>query len=468
MDRSKNARAPNSAGQRRRENESTETVQRQQPEKTPIMGQVRSHKWLSQQRETTTEAALCPCVVYARTAERLERAAYGEDPLTPPSSGCSSPCWSCFLSSMICNWKRPLSNQRGDIRNRYAITGSADDDELHACAHPFWTLMGNHNEVLVRERICKRFNTYPFSPGPPPVEIRRFKAQPNHPYKSPAQMQMKDKSLPRIVELPESGCTTGRSMPENLQPTKTSPETSSQQPPLATSSKRKDTPVRTPDTQQSQSPTLSSQDPRVTVADFAEPHRLSHDQKRPVGAKQFPHTVHNDPLFGIAEEIHPHTVHEDPMVQVARRLSPHQINIDSKTAAPTTRLPHNVEQDPTVNVAGEPTQHSVHNDLTTKMAGPVHDHRLSQDIIAPVSTQAVPHSVHDDQTVGMQGPGQPASHPLSGDPTVKVDKGEPKQHAMHSSAATLAPENKKPTPHPLIGDIGRSSTAPAPLEITRS
>ncbi|KAK1687991.1 hypothetical protein BDP55DRAFT_630114 [Colletotrichum godetiae] len=459
MDRPKNTRASGSAGQRRRENNSTETVHRQQPDKKPIMGQVRSHNWLAKQREATTEAVLCPCVVYARTAERLERAAYGEDPLTPPSGGCSSPCWSCFLSSMMCNWRRPLSNQRGDIRNRYAITGSTEDDELHACAHPFWTLMGNHNEVLVREKICKKYNTYPFSPGPPPVEIRRFKSQPNHPYKSPAQMQMKEKSLPRIVELPESGSSKERAKPQSP-PAKATPEASSQQLPPPTSNKH--TPARTPDTQQSQSPILSSQDPRVTVADFAESHRLSQDQKRPVGNKQFPHTVHNDPLFGIAEEVHPHTVHEDPMVQVARRLSPHQINIDPKTAAPTPSLPHSVHQDPTVNVAEEATEHTVHNDLNTKTTAPVHDHRLSQDIMAPVSTQAVPHSVHDDQTVGMQG--QPALHALSGDPTVKVDEGEPKQHAMQSSAA---PENQKPNPHQL-GDIGRASTAPAPLQSTRN
>ncbi|KZL82083.1 wd domain-containing protein [Colletotrichum incanum] len=454
---------------------STETVQ----QRPSMLGTVRSHKWLAKQRpHITNEAACCPCVVYARTAERLERAAYDEDPLAPPSGGCNSTCWSCFLSSAICNWKEPLRDQRGDIRNRYAITGSMDDDDVNACAHPFWTLMLNHNEVLIREKICRDLKTYPFPPGPPPKEIRRFKAQPDNPYKSPSQMQMKTKNLPRILELPESGNSTGRHEPPSTLTSpelgKVEPETSSQSPPLR-DHKRQDTPARSPDVLRS--PLLDPRDPHVTVADFAEPHRLNQDPKKLVAMKQYPHTVHNDPLFGIAEEVHPHTVHNDPTAQVARRLAPHQIMKDPRTPVVKATAPHSVHHDPTVKVAEEPMQHSVHDDQTANVTNSVYDHRLSQDCVAPVSTRMNPHSINDDQTAGI--PSQPASHSLSGDPmvarsenaaphsvhdepAVKVAEDEPKQHALHTSAAARAPE-KKPSPHQL-GDIGRSATAPAELD----
>ncbi|GKT58655.1 stress protein DDR48-like protein [Colletotrichum tofieldiae] len=353
-----------------------------------------------------------------------------------------------------------------------------DDDDVNACAHPFWTLMLNHNEVLIREKICRDLKTYPFPPGPPPKEIRRFKAQLDNPYKSPSQMQMKSKNLPRILELPESGNSTGRHEPPSILTSpeleKVEPETTSQSPPLR-DHKRQDTPARSPDVLRS--PNLGPQDPHVTVADFAEPHRLSQDPKKPVGMKQYPHTVHNDPLFGIAEEVHPHTVHNDPTAQVARRLAPHQIMTDPRTLVAEATAPHSVHHDLTVKVAEEPMHHSVHNDQTTNVAGSVYDHRLSQDHVAPVSTRTNPHRIHDDQTAGI--PIQPDSHPLSGDftvagsenaalhsvhddPTVKVAKGEPKQHALHTSVAVRAPE-KKPGPHQL-GDIGRSATSPPELD----
>ncbi|KAK2002046.1 hypothetical protein LX36DRAFT_667500 [Colletotrichum falcatum] len=454
---------------------STETVH----QRPSMLGTVRSHKWLAKQKpHITNEAACCPCVVYARTAERLERVAYDEDPLAPSSGGCNGPCWSCCLSSAICNWKKPLRDQRGDIRDRYAITGSAEDDDVNACAHPFWTLMLNHNEVLIREKICQDLKTYPFSPGPPPKEIRRFKAQPDSPYKSPPPMQMKSKSLPRILELPESGNSTGRREPPSILTSpeldKVEPETGSQSPPPQ-DHKRNDTPARSPDVLQS--PNLDLQDPRVTVADFAEPHRLNQDPKKPVGTKQYPHTVHNDPLFGIAEEVHLHTVHDDPTIKVARPLVPHQIAIDPRTPVSKETARHRVHGDPTVEVAEEPKQHSVHEDQTSNTTNPVYDHRLSQDHMAPVSTRTNPHSVHDDRTVDVAG--QPASHPHSGDPTmaqpeqsgphsvhndpaVKVTEDEPKQHTMQTSAATTAPQ-KKPSRRQL-GDIGRSATAPAEVD----
>ncbi|GKT40782.1 uncharacterized protein ColSpa_00963 [Colletotrichum spaethianum] len=453
---------------------STETVQ----QRPSMLGTVRSHKWLAKQRpHITNEAACCPCIVYARTAERLERVAYDEDPLAPPSVGCNSPCWSCFLSSAICNWKKPLRDQRGDIRNRYAITGSADDDDINACAHPFWTLMLNHNEVLIREKICRDLKTYPFSPGPPPKEIRRFKAQPDNPYKSQSSMQMKSKNLPRIVELPESGNSTGRYEPPGILASpeldKVEPGTSSQSPPPRDHN-RQDTPARSPDVLRS--PILGPQDPHVTVADFAEPHRLNQDPKKPVGMKHHSHTIHNDPLFGIAEEVHPHTVHNDPTTQVARRLAPHQIVIDPKTLVTKGTASHSVHHDPAVKVAEEPMQHSVSGDQTTNVAHPVYDHRLSQDRVAPVGIRTNPHGVHDDRTAGM--PGEPTPHPLSGDPMVprseraaphsvhddpaiKVAEGEPRQHAMHTSAAVRVPK-KKLSPHQLV-DSGRSVTAPAEL-----
>ncbi|KAK1981717.1 hypothetical protein LZ30DRAFT_592123, partial [Colletotrichum cereale] len=362
------------------------------------------------------------------------------------------------LTVIVCNWKKPLRDQRGDIRDRYAITGSVEDDDVNACAHPFWTLMLNHNEVLIREKICRDLKTYPFSPGPPPKEIRRFKAQPDSPYKSPSQMQMKSKSLPKILELPESGNSTGRHEPPSASTSpkldKVEPETNSQSPPPR-DHKRNDTPARSPDVLRS--PNLDPQDARVTVADFAEPHRLSQDPKKPVGTRQYPHTVHNDPLFGIAEEVHLHTVHDDPTMRVARPLVPHQIIIDPKTPVAKVTAPHSVHDDLAVKMAGEPKQHSVHKDQVSNIANPVYDHRLSQDHMAPVSTRTNPHSVHDDRTVGV--PGQPASHPLSGDPivaqpeqaaphsvhndpAVKVTEGEPKQHTMQTSAAASAPEKK--------------------------
>ncbi|KAK2019628.1 hypothetical protein LZ32DRAFT_146625 [Colletotrichum eremochloae] len=453
---------------------STETVH----QRPGMLGTVRSHNWLAKQKpHITNEAACCPCVVYARTAERLERVAYDEDPLAPSSGGCNSPCWSCCLSSAICNWKKPLRNQRGDIRDRYAITGSVEDDDVNACAHPFWTLMLNHNEVLIREKICQDLKTYPFSPGPLPKEIRRFKAQPDSPYKSQPQMQMKSKSLPRILELPESGNSTRGREPPSISTSpeldKVEPDISSQSPPLR-NHERNDTPARSPDVLQS--PDLDTQDPRVTVADFAEPHRLSQDPKKSVGMKQYPHTVHNDPLFGIAEEVHLHTVHDDPTMKVARALVPHQITIDPRAPVSKATAPHSVHRDLTVKVAEDPKQHSVHNDQTSNISNPVYDHMLSQDHVTPVSTRLKPHSVHDDRTVGI--PEQPASHPLSvdpvmaqledaaphsvhDDPAVKVTEGEPKQHTMQTSAAARAPQ--KASRHQLR-DIGRSATAPAELD----
>ncbi|WDK12282.1 PLAC8 domain containing protein [Colletotrichum graminicola] len=454
---------------------STDTVH----QRPSMLGTVRSHKWLAKQKpHITNEAACCPCVVYARTAERLERVAYDEDPLAPSSGACNSPCWSCCLSSAICNWKKPLRDQRGDIRDRYAITGSVEDDDINACAHPFWTLMLNHNEVFIREKICQDLKTYPFSPGPPPKEIRRFKAQADSPYKSQSQMQMKSKSLPRILELPESSNSTGKHEPPSILTSpeldKVEPETSSPLPPLK-DRKRNDTPARSPDVLRS--PNLDPQDSRVTVADFAEPHRLSQDLKKPVGMKQYPHTVHNDPLFGIAEEVHLHTVHDDPTMEVARPLVPHQITIDPRAPVSKATAPHSIHRDLTAKVAENPKQHSVHDDQTSNISNPVYDHRLSQDHVAPVSTGTNPHSVHDDQTVGI--PGQPASHSLSVDPTmaqpeqaaphsnhddskVKATEGEPKQHTMQTSSAARAPR-KRPSGHQL-GDIGRSATAPAELD----
>ncbi|KAK2032054.1 hypothetical protein LX32DRAFT_691140 [Colletotrichum zoysiae] len=454
---------------------STETVH----QRPSMLGTVRSHKWLAKQKpHITSEAACCPCIVYARTAERLERVAYDEDPLAPSSGVCNSPCWSCCLSSAICNWKKPLRDQRGDIRDRYAITGSVEDDDVNACAHPFWTLMLNHNEVLIREKICQDLKTYPFPPGPPPKEIRRFKAQPNSPYKSQPQMQMKSKSLPRILELPESGNSTTRRQPPSISMSpeldKVEPETSSP-PPHPKDHRRNDTPAMSPDVLQS--PDLEPQDSHVTVADFAEPHRLSQDPKKPVGMKHYPHTVHNDPLFGIAEEVHLHTVHDDPKMEVARPLRPHQITIDPREPVSEATAPHSVHRDPTVKVAEDPKQHSVHADQASNIVNPVYDHRLSQDHVAPVSTETNPHSVDDDGTVGT--PGQPAEHTLGGDavmaqpeqaaahsihddPEVKGTEGEPKQHAMQTGSAVGKPQ-KRPSRHQL-GDIGRSSTAPAELD----
>lgn len=377
------------------------------------------------------------------------------------------------LTAVVCNWKKPLRDQRGDIRDRYAITGSADDDDVNACAHPFWTLMLNHNEVLIREKICRDLKTYPFSPGPPPKEIRRFKPQPDRPYKSPSPMQMKSKSLPRIVELPESGNSTGRYEPPSMMTSpeldKVEPETRDQSPPLP-NHKRKDTPARSSDVLRS--PNLDPQDAQVTVADFAEPHRLSQDPRKPVGLKQYPHTLHDDPLFGIAEEIHPHTVHNDPTTQVARRLAPHQITIDARTPVGKTTAPHGVHQDGTTKVAEEPAQHSVHSDQTTIVVSPVHDHRLSQDPTAPVGMPTNPHSVHEDGRVGI--PGRPASHPLKEDATV-AQPGHVVPHSFNDDGATRvaaggeaskvavkAPE-KKASPNQL-GAIGRSATAPAEVD----
>ncbi|OLN84940.1 hypothetical protein CCHL11_04034 [Colletotrichum chlorophyti] len=413
---------------------------------------VRSHDWISPSKPpVTTEARFCPCIVYARTAERLERAAYGEDPLDI-DGGCNVPCVSCFLGCLICQWKKPVQEQRGDIRARYAISGTDEDDDNRSCAHPFSTLVMNENEVIARETICKDLGTNYFGTGRLPKETRRFKCHTNSPYKSPPQMEKSAKSLPSIIELPE--CTSGQ--PRAPASSIASPTSSPEQPdpalpchsPLSKSPwrRRMDTPAGSPDVLRS--PDLSPRDPHVTVADFVAPHRLSQDAIVPVGNKTLRHGVHDDVLFGIAEEVHPHTVHDDPKAQVARRISPHQISMDPKVPSSITPVTHSVHDDPPSMAAGGPTYHSVHADLETQIAEPLHNHRLSYDPVAPVTTRAAPHSIHDDQTIGT--PGRPAAHRLSGDvtipqgetsishsvhkdPMVKV-AGASQPHAMHTDA----------------------------------
>lgn len=343
--------------------------------------------------------------------------------------------------------------------------------------------MTNHNEVLIREKICRQLDTHPFASGPPPVEMRRFKASKNSPYKSPSQMEMKGKSLPKIMELPEgSSPKTGdpagslASLAGYTEPEKNAFLANYPSPPPRTK-KRDDTPARSPDVLRS--PNLEPRDLRIMVADFAEPHRISQDPVRSVGAKPFTHSVHNDPLFGIAEEVHPHNVHDDPTTQATHPSSPHQMNKDPKVPVSSPAARHSVHHDPTVKVAEKPTKHSVHDDQQTKVVDPLHDHRLSQDPVVPVNTRTPPHRVHDDQTAGTSRPGEPASHRLSGDPIVpgesiiaphkvhddpmvKVAESKPKQHTIHNDAATKASEGK-PRPHQLE-EIGRSTTAPAEFE----
>ncbi|KAL0943734.1 PLAC8 domain containing protein [Colletotrichum truncatum] len=413
-----------------------------------ITSKVLSPEWLADRECYTTENHCCPCLVYAHTAERLERIAYFEDPLDPSSQSCSGPCWSCCLSSTICNWRGPIREQRQDIRERYGIAGTDDMDNSEACWHPFSTLRLNHDEVYLREKLCRDLKFQPFAPNPP-IETRRFKPGPNSPYRSPPQMQMQMRnSVPYLPTINESSAETGRNPPSSPEPSIRSPETATLATPASPESskgpgvdeysspqgplhKRKDTPARSPDVLRS--PVLKSQDTRIVATKFAAPHRLSHDPTVPVGEEPLSHNVYDDPLFGIAQEVQLHSVHDDPTIQVARRFTPHQITLDPKAPISATAPAHGIHDDPTVKVAQQPAPHTVHEDPQIQAVDHAYDHRLSQDPMVVAQNPPMPHSVHDDEIVAIPGAYQPALHSLVRDVQVH-EGGKPKLHSVQDDS----------------------------------
>ncbi|KAI8243442.1 hypothetical protein K4K55_008142 [Colletotrichum sp. SAR 10_96] len=343
--------------------------------------------------------------------------------------------------------------QRLAIREHYVIKGSEKLDRHAAGSERTRTININHQEVTMREKLCRELDKHPF-PKPPMGSPRRFKPV-MAPYIPPPQMEMPGmRSLPVISESPETSIPRViRRNPLNSPPVRhRAPSVISIVEELLEDPKDnnglrdnpQDTPARSPDVLRS--PVLGSQDPNVVVDKPSASHRLARDPIAPAGLNPLFHSVYDDPVLGTAQEVRLHTIHEDPVTQVARQPEAHRIN-----------------QDPKAKVAAAAPPHSVHEDPTVKVADYGNDYRLSHDPVVASEPPTKPHTVHDDETVAMPRAYQPAPHRLSSDlqvvgrgptvphsvhddPTVKVSQGDPRSHIMPNDSNVRKGNENSPMP----------------------
>ncbi|KAJ3962011.1 hypothetical protein N0V92_001278 [Colletotrichum tropicale] len=360
--------------------------------------------------------------------------------------------------------------QRLAIREHYVIKGSEKLDRHAAGSERTRTININHQEVTMREKLCRELDKHPF-PKPPMGSPRRFKPV-MAPYIPPPQMEMPGmRSLPVISESPETSIPRViRRNPLNSPPVRhRAPSVISIVEELLEDPKdnnglrdnRQDTPARSPDVLRS--PVLGSQDPNVVVDKPSASHRLARDPIAPAGLNPLFHSVYDDPVLGTAQEVRLHTIHEDPVTHVARQPEAHRINQDPKAKIAAAASPHSVHEDPAVKVAAAAPPHSVHEDPTVKVADYGNDHRLSHDPVVAPETPTKPHTVHDDETVAMPRAYQPAPHRLSSDlqvvgrgptvphsvhddPTVKVSQGDPRSHTMPNDSDVNKGNENSPMP----------------------
>ncbi|KAJ0342002.1 hypothetical protein COL922a_001739 [Colletotrichum nupharicola] len=412
----------------------------------------------------------CAGMAYAKTEEMLDRIAYSEDPFAPSDVGfCHSVCldYTCSRGSGAAAMAQA---QRLAIREHYVIKGSEKLDRHAAGSERTRTININHQEVTMREKLCRELDKHPF-PKPPMGSPRRFKPVMT-PYIPPPPMEMPGlRSLPVISESPETSIPRViRRNPLNSPPVRhRTPSVISIVEELLEDPKennclrdnRQDTPARSPDVLRS--PVLGSQDPNVVVDKPSASHRLARDPIAPAGLNPLFHSVHDDPVLGTAQEVRLHTIHEDPVTQMARQPEAHRINQDPKAKVAAAASPHSVHEDPAIKVAAAAPPHSVHEDPAVKVADYGYDHRLSHDAVVASEPPTKPHTVHDDETVAMPRAYQPAPHRLSSDlqvagrgpivphsvhddPTVKVSQGDPRNHTMPNDSDVRKGNENSPMP----------------------